>query len=560
MRSLRRSFNGVNCRKRSQKVTLAALTLLLMFSIVLTVPQTNSETTIQSISAEKTAYSNGDVLLNKTFGGSTDDKGYCVIETSDGGYAIIGTKWFGDNGNSDVWLIKTDENGEEVWNNTFGGVYSDYGYSVAQTTDGGYIITGSFGSGLILNDDLWLIKTDSNGDHEWNKTFSGEFTGDNGRCVMQTPDDGYLVVGTIGMGLNGNADVWLIKTNSTGDLEWSEIFDGGHGDYGYCFAPTSDGGYIITGYTYSYGANPGVSPDFWLIKTNSTGGEEWNQTYGGTDVDLGYCVEQTSDGGYIIAGYTWSYGANPGVTPDIWLIKTNPAGGEEWNQTYGGVYSELGYWVEPTSDGGFIITGQIYYSTLPTLMSIRNAIPTNVLLIKTNENGNQQWNQTYGGIAYEVGNSVIQNSDGDYVIVGYTSSYGTGGSNDVWLLKVASGFPVIDHPADITYEEGSTGNNIIWHPEDAEPSSYSIASNETLVESGPWDGGNISVTVDGLSLGVYLYTCSVNDTVGQSASDTVMVTVTEEEGGFPWGGLFFVLAVIGLATVIIYSTQYAKKP
>jgi len=554
MRSLRRSFNGSSCGKRSQKVTLTALTLLLMLSIMLTVPQTNSKTAIQSISAEKTAYSNGELLWNKTFGGSTNDNGYCVIETSDGGYAIIGTKWFGDDGNSDVWLIKTDENGVEVWNNTFGGIYSDYGYSVAQTTDGGYIITGSFGSGLILNDDLWLIKTDSNGDHEWNKTFSGEFTSDNGRCVMQTPDDGYLVVGTTGMGIMGNPDVWLIKTNSTGDLEWNQIFDGGQEDYGYCFAPTSDGGYIITGYTWSYGAG---SSDIWLIKTNSTGGEVWNQTYGGISDDYANCVQQTSDGGYIIAGNTYSFGANPGVTPDVWLIKTNSTGSEVWNQTYGGTDSESGSWVEQTSDGGYIITGQ-RYSALPVQMSIRAAIPTNVLLIKTNENGNQQWNQTYGGIAYEIGKSVIQNSDGDYVIVGYTSSYGTGGSNDIWLLKVASGFPIIDQPADITYEEGSKGNNIMWHPEDAEPSGYTVTRNETVVESGPWSGGNITVNVDSLSVGVYLYTCIVNDTVGQSGSDTVIVTVTEA-GGFPWGGLFFALAVIGLAAVIIYTTQYAKK-
>ncbi len=555
MRSLRGSLNGSSCGKRSQKVTLAALTLLLMLSIILTVPQTSSKTTIQAVSAEKTAYSNGEVLLNKTFGGLTDDMGYCVIETSDGGYAITGTKWFGDNGNTDVWLIKTDENGEEIWNSTFGGIYSDYGYSVAQTSDGGYIITGSFGSGLVMDYDLWLIKTDSNGDHEWNKTFSGEFTGDNGRCVMQTPDDGYLVVGTTGMGIMGNPDVWLIKTNETGDLEWSQIFDGGQEDYGYCFAPTSDGGYVITGYTYSYDA--GINKDLWLIKTNSTGDLEWNKTIGGGANDEGRCVVQANDGGYIIAGSTNSYGTD---NQEVWLVKTDQNGNHLWNQTYGVSNWDEGHCVMQASDGGYIITGGINAVPLVT-MSIRNAVVSDVLLIKTDENGNEAWNQSYGGTGNDMGNSVIQDSNGDYIVAGFTSTYGIGGSNDVWLLKVASGFPVIDQPADITYEEGSTGHNITWQASDAEPSSYTITSNETLVESGPWTGGNITVSVDGLSVGVYLYTCTVNDTVDQSASDTVMVTVTEpEDGGFPWGGFFFALALIGLAAVIIYSTQYAKKP
>ncbi|MEX2720580.1 MAG: hypothetical protein Q6362_004075, partial [Candidatus Wukongarchaeota archaeon] len=186
---------------------------------------------------------------------------------------------------------------------------------------------------------------------------------------------------------------------------------------------------------------------------------------------------------------------------------------------------------------------------------------TDALLIKTDENGYQKWNRTYGGSGSDTGASVIQTSDGEYIIAGYTDSYGAGGQ-DVWLLKVASGFPVIDQPADITYEEGSTGHNITWQASDAEPSGYTVTRNETLLESDSWAGGNITVNVDGLAIGVYLYTCTVNDTIGQSASDTVMVTVKapEEDGGFPWVGFGLALALIGLAAVIIYTTQYAKKP
>ncbi len=339
---------------------------------------------------------------------------------------------------------------------------------------------------------------------------------------------------------------------SNGELLWNQTYGGTKNDYGRCVVQTSDGGYIIVGSTF----NEYQWYDVWLIKTDENGNEEWNQTYGGTSVDGGFCVRQTGDGGYIITGFTASSGAGG---YDVWLIKTDENGNHLWNQTYGGTLNEEGKSVVQTSDGGYIITGTKGIIVLAYTMSIRNAIPTDVLLIKTDENGNHLWNQTYGGTDYDAGSCMAQTSDGGYIIVGITQSFGAGWF-DVWLLKVASGFPVIDHPADITYEEDSTGHSITWHPEDTEPSSYTVTSNETLVESGLWTGGNIMVNVDGLSVGVYLYTCTVNDTVGQSTSDTVMVTVTKEEGGFPLGSLFIALALIGLAAVIIYQTQYAKKP
>ncbi len=293
---------------------------------------------------------NGDTIWTKTYGGTQNEMARSVQQTSDGGYIITGkTNSYGA-GNYDFWLVKTDANGDTVWTKTYGGPDYDYGFSVQQTSDGGYIVTGwtwSYGAGEY---DIWLIKTDANGDTTWTRTFGGIYW-DWAYSVQQTSDGGYIITGYTESYGAGGEDVWLIKTNANGDTLWTKTFGGPDDDRAFFGKQTSDGGYIITGRTYSYGAG---NYDLWLIKTNANGDTLWTKTFGGTGSDAGFSVQETIDGGYIIVGQTYSYGAGGG---DFWLVKTDANGNTMWTKTFGGTNEDRGYSVQQTSDGGYIITG-----------------------------------------------------------------------------------------------------------------------------------------------------------------------------------------------------------
>lgn len=290
---------------------------------------------------------------NKTFGGPDDDRGFSVQQTADGSYIVAGgTESYGAGG-KDVWLIKIDADGNVQWDRTFGGSSDDVSGSVEQTSDGGYIIAGdteSYGAG---DADMWLIKTDSNGNELWKKTFGG-LNRDWSDSVQQTSDGGYIVAGHTSSYGAGYYDVWLIKTDSDGKELWSKTFGGSRADGGRSVQQTSDDGYIITGYTESYGAD---DYNVWLIKTDSDGNEQWNKTFGGSAKDQGRSVQQTSDGGYIIAGFTGSHGAGD---LDVWLIRTDADGNKLWDRTFGGSEIDHGHSVQQTPDGGYIIAGRTY--------------------------------------------------------------------------------------------------------------------------------------------------------------------------------------------------------
>jgi len=330
--------------------------------------------------------------FNRTFGRDADDRASYVQPTPDGGYILAGETASYGAGGSDAWLIKTDADGKEVWNKTFGGAKDETDWNVQPTSDGGYILLGatkSFGAG---NADAWLIKTDSDGNKVWDKTFGGP-ADDFGKSVQPTSDGGYILAGYTASFGAGIFDVWLIKTDLGGREIWSKTFGGANLDATWTVQQMNDDGYILAGQTFNYGNGNILYSDAWLIKTDSRGDKLWDKTFGGTALDSIDSVQPTSDGGYILVGVTFSDGAGQS---DAWLLKTDSQGREVWNRTFGGTDEEEGFDVRSTSDGGYII-----------------AASTSAI-----------WRNS----------SFQQNSDGNYIQSQPTESYLYGGE-DVLLIK-----------------------------------------------------------------------------------------------------------------------------
>ncbi len=297
--------------------------------------------------------SNGNLLWLKTIGGASVDVGYKVEQTLDGGFIIAGATNSSGSGGYDAWLIKVDSSGNQQWSQTYGGSDNDYGLSLRQIPNGGYIIggyTASYGAGL---NDVWLIRVDPNGTPIWEKTY-GAAGEDFGYSVELTSDGGFVIVGSQNSFTAGGYDIGFLKADQNGNLVWLKNFGGTQDDWGYSVKRTSDGGFIITGFTESTGLG---GRDVWLIKTDSDGNEQWTRPYGGVEDDEGRDVDETSDGGFIITGKTKSFGAG---NEDVGFLKTDQAGNLIWITTYGGGQNDFGYSVKQTSDGGYIITGGTY--------------------------------------------------------------------------------------------------------------------------------------------------------------------------------------------------------
>ncbi|UCH94770.1 MAG: PD40 domain-containing protein [Candidatus Aminicenantes bacterium] len=359
-----------------------------------------------------------DISWARMFGGPDMDYVHDAQQTLDGGYILTGESWSLGGDKPDMFLIKTDTQGKKQWLRTFGGSDWEYSNSVRQTSDGGFILAG----GIISNNKrgTCLIKTDTKGIMQWERTFGGPIAG-GANAVYQTSDGGYIMAG-INYKSYGNY-VWLTKTNNQGIRLW----DYNYGKiYSSCRSQsvqqTLDGGYILA---VSPEINRGTNSDMILIKRDRDGKKQWERTFGGPSWDDAKFVRQTRDGGYILGGSTYSYGAGQ---YDAYLIKADSNGNKQWDVTFGGANDDHAFCAQQTSDGGFILAG--WTQSL-------GAGEEDMWLIKTDNKGKKEWENTFGESRSDIAVYAQQTSDGGYILVGYSESY-MNDNNDLLLIKIKS--------------------------------------------------------------------------------------------------------------------------
>ena len=345
-----------------------------------------------------------EIEWSRTYGGSDSDIAYSVQQTTDGGYIIAGyTKSFTADSN-DAYLVKVDSLGNHYWSRLYGGDDYDGARSVQQTVNGNFILAGrtcSFGAG---DNDMYLLRVDNIGDTLWTHTYGGTNT-DVAHSVQQTTDWGFIIAGDTRIHSGALTEMFLVKIDSMGDTLWTETYGGNDDRSAYSVKQTNDGGYVIGGCNPLYG---GIEYDIYLVKTDSLGNTLWTGIYGGSGEEYARSVQQTSDGGYIIAGWTDSFGAGGN---DMYVVKTDSMGDTLWTHTYGGSDGEGAYSIQQTIGGDYIICGST---------SSYGAGGNDLYLLKASNLGDTLWTFVYGGSDNDVGSSVDLTEDGGYIIAGYT--------------------------------------------------------------------------------------------------------------------------------------------
>ena len=363
------------------------------------------------------------VMWKQTYGGFDGERANSLVVTSDGGFALAGhTRTLGD-GLSDFWLVKTDSFGVMEWNQNYGGIERDIATSLIVTSDGGYALAGNilYYSNESRRSNIWLVKTDSFGVMEWNQTYGGEYS-DDVSSLVEASDGGYVFAGSTQFLGSDNSYAWLVKTDSFGVMEWNQTYGGIDNDRVHSLVKTPDGGYALAIQRDIAETLPLVETDIVLVKTDSFGVMEWNQTYGGAERDMVRSLVVTSDGGYALAATTESFGAGE---EDFWLVKTDSFGVMEWNQTYGGAELDNARSLIVTSDGGYALAGRRADSGFGN---------DDFLFVKTDESGNLEWSWFYGGSDDDWVNSLVELSDGGFALAGWTHSFGAG-DDDVFLVR-----------------------------------------------------------------------------------------------------------------------------
>ena len=421
----RRFHSGGRFPPENQTFTLYAVFRILFFAFIFTTLTlscsrgTPSDLTTAPVSAGSAGWA-------ATYGGAdSDDLAYSIKQTDDGGYILAGKTAYPSAGGKitiEFLVLKLSPDGSVEWQKTYGGKYSEQARSIQQTIDGGYIVAGATWSFGIRPQELWVLKLGADGNIEWQKTYGGYY-GDAAYSIQQTGDGGYIVAGgTMSFG-QIEMDSWVLKLSPDGSVEWQKTYGGEGSDLADSVRQTNDGGYIVAGSTESFGAGQG---DLWVLKLKPNGVIEWQKTYGGEDPDKAGSIHQTDDGGYIVAGETKSFGAGQ---RDLWVLKLKPNGTIEWQKTYGGESWDTALSIQQTTDGGYIVAGETRSFGTESI---------DAWVLKLSPEGTVEWQKSCGGAHWDWACSIQQTNDGGYVMTGGTMSVGAGveDSPDIWVLKL----------------------------------------------------------------------------------------------------------------------------
>ncbi|HRO41451.1 MAG TPA: T9SS type A sorting domain-containing protein [Flavipsychrobacter sp.] len=398
------------------------------------------------------------IQWQKCYGGSNADFAKSIEITSDDGYIIAGYSWGEveepNHGLIDFLVVKINSTGNLMWKKYYGGSNTDRAHAIRQTTDGGYIVAGYTRSndgdvsGLHGTlDDFWIVKLDDTGAIQWQKCLGGTLQ-EEANDIQQTADGGYIVVGKAHSsngdvsGMKGLGDMWIVKLNNTGNIQWQKCLGGSSLDIANAVQQTTDSGYIIAGYTYSNDGDvtgPVGFFDGWIVKLSSIGAIQWQKRLGGAHADILSSIKQTSNGGYIAAGVQQNHS---GVNPRVWVVRLNNVGNLQWQKTYGGSSGDAAYSIQQTNDGGFSLLGAS--TSIDGDVSGHHGAygVADYWLVRLDSSGNLKWEKSLGGTGDDDGQSVKITPDGGFILAGSTMSIdgdvtGKAGNSDFWVVKLA---------------------------------------------------------------------------------------------------------------------------
>jgi hypothetical protein len=415
------------------------------------------------------------IQWQNTIGGNDEDHFWSIEQTSDGGYILGGhsksnissDKTENCIGDYDYWVVKTDSIGDIQWQNTIGGSLDDELYSVKQTFDGGYILGGYSNSNIsgdktencIGYHDYWIIKLDASGNIDWQNTIGGSYE-DRLFSLDQTLDSGYVLLGESASNISGDKtenvigdyDYWVVKTDVSGNIQWQNTIGGNYNDNALTIQHTNDKGYILGGYSTSDSSadkteNSLGGEDCWIVKIDSAGNVQWDNTIGGSGSDHLLSVQQTDDNGYILASSSESNISGDKTEnsiggQDYWVIKIDSSGTIQWQKTIGGSYDDFLYCARQTTDGGYILGGYSW-SDISGDKTDNSFGMDDYWVIKTDSSGIIQWQKTIGGSNFDEPYSLQQTSDNGYILGGRSNSDISGnktenclGNYDYWIVKL----------------------------------------------------------------------------------------------------------------------------